>query len=171
VTPGTGDILWSHGDLPYPDRDPLLLPEGRIFVPFQEYGAMLQVAGDGAPRDVRELWRSEFLKNSYSPAVHHEGAVYGAGSGYLACLSAAGGETLWKRRFGDISLIRVDDHLVVFGSMSGRLHLVPASPAGYTEAATLSVFSGGHSLTPPSFAAGRIFLRGAREIAAVRVGQ
>jgi outer membrane protein assembly factor BamB len=165
---GDGEMLWSQPGLPYPDRDPLLLPDDRVFLALQEFGAMLQVSTE--PWAVRELWRSELLSNSYSPAVHHQGAVFGFGGGSLRCLAAATGETLWHQRFGDGAMVRLDDYLVVFGSMSGKLHLVAASREGYREAASLRVFpSGNYSPTPPSVGAGRIFLRGAREMAAVRI--
>ncbi|MDH3224534.1 MAG: PQQ-like beta-propeller repeat protein [Gemmatimonadota bacterium] len=164
-----GDALWSHAGLPYPDRAPLLLEAGHVFIPFQEFGAMLEVTESG---DVRELWRSEGLRNSYSPAVHHAGAIYGFGGPRLMCLDVASGETLWQHRLGEGSLVRVDDHLIVSSSMGGGLTLVAASPDGYREKAALEVFpSGGSSFTPPSFGAGRIFLRGAKEIAAIRLGR
>jgi len=163
-----GDMLWSQPGLPYPDRDPLLLPDDRIFLALQEFGAMLQVTTE--PWAVRELWRSELLSNSYSPVVHHQGAVFGFGGGSLYCLAAATGEALWRQRFGDGALVRLDDHLVILNSMSGKLSLVAASREGYREVASLRVFpSGRYSLSPPSIGAGRIFLRGAQEMAAVRI--
>jgi len=50
------------------------------------------------------------------------------------------------------------------------LRLVPATEDGYSEVAKLQVFpSGHHGPSAPSFGAGRIFIRGAGEIAAVRL--
>ncbi len=159
---------WSHAGIPFPDRSPLVLPDGRIFTAYQEYAAMVEVAPGS--RTARELWRSELLSNSYSPAVHHQGSLYGIGGGQILCLDAATGKALWRQRLGRGSLIRIDDHLAVFGSMSGRLHLVPASPAGFMQIASLPVFPrGDHGATPPSFGAGRIFVRGSGEIVAVRL--
>ncbi len=169
LRPADGAQVWSHGGIPYPDRSPLVLPSGRVFAAYQEYAAMYQVAAGS--RTARELWRSELLGNSYSPVVHYRGALYGLGSGQLLCLDAATGNARWRQRLGMGSLIRIDDHLAVFGTMSGRLHLVPASPAGFAETASLAVFPrGNHGATPPSFGAGRIFVRGSGEIAAVRLG-
>ena len=121
--------------------------------------------------EVRELWRATDLRDSYSPAVHHRDAIFGMGGGRLMCLDSADGRTLWAQAIGSGSLVRVDDYLVVFASRSGRLHLVEASRDGYKEVAPpLRVFpSGDHSLTSPSFGAGRVFLRGKSEIAAVRI--
>ncbi len=169
VRPAGGEPVWSHGGIPYPDRAPLVLAGGRVFVAFQEYAAMFEVSP--TPWTVRELWRSEQLANSYSPTVHHLGSLYGIGGGRLRCLDAATGKTLWQQPAGMGTLIRIDDHLAFFGTRSGRLSLVEASPSGFVVAATLEAFGPGqHGVTAPSFGAGRIFLRGAKEIAAVRLG-
>ena len=132
---------------------------------------MLDISEKLEPSQVREIWRSERLGNSYSPAVHHEGAIYGFGGGHLTCVNATTGEVLWRHAMGDGSLVRVDDHLVVMAAMRGQLHLVAARPDAYQEtAATLTVFPpGNHSPTPPSAGAGRIFLRGKSEMVVVRL--
>ncbi len=120
--------------------------------------------------DVRELWRTEGLSNSYSATVHHLGALYGIGNGRLTCLDAATGQALWEQRVGMSSLVRVDDHLVVFGALSGELRLVAARPDRYSEVAILPVFPNRQNgPAAPSFGAGRIFVRGLQEIAAVRI--
>ncbi len=168
---GAGELLWSYSGLSYPDRDPLLLPGDRVFMAFQEYAVMLDVSEKLQPSQVREIWRSERLGNSYSPAVHHEGAIYGFGGDHLTCVKATTGEVLWRHAMGDGSLVRVDDHLVVMAAMRGQLHLVAARPDAYQEtAATLTVFPpGNHSPTPPSAGAGRVFLRGKSEMVVVRL--
>jgi len=167
VRPDSNDILWSHEGLSYPDRDPLLLPGGRVFLAFQEYAAMLELAGQ--PLQARELWRSERLSFSYSLAVYHEGAIYAYGAERLTCLDASSGSIVWEQGVGDGALIRIDDHVVAYGTMTGKLHLVEASRDGFVEVASRLVFPSGGSVTPPSFAAGRIFLRGRKQIAAVRL--
>ncbi len=160
--------LWSHAGIAYPDRPPLLLPGGRVFLAFQEHGAMFEVAAE--PWAVRELWRAEPLNNSYSPTVHRDGSLYGMGNGRLMCLDAGTGAIRWQQRLGMGSLLRVDDQLAVFGSLSGTLRLVAAVPEGYSETARLQVFPAGqHGSAAPSFGAGRIFVRGGAEIAAVRL--
>lgn len=172
VNPETGGVLWSYEGLSYPDRDPLLLPEERLFLPLQEHAMMLQVQREGKASTVRELWRSERLQNSYSPAVHHEGSLYGFGGASMMCLDATSGAVRWAHPLQGGSLIRVDDHLVALSSAQGILRVVPATPKGYTEAASIAVFApGDYTATAPSFGAGRIFLRGAREIAAVRLAE
>ncbi len=168
VEPRGGKPVWSHGGIPYPDRAPLVLPGGRVLMAFQEHAALFDVTPDSGT--VRELWRSQQLAESYSPVVHHRGSLYGIGRGQLLCLDAASGKTLWQRRVGMGALIRIDDHLAFFDSRQGRLSLVAASPAGFEEVATLQVFGPGqHGVTAPSFGAGRIFVRGSKAIAAVRL--
>ncbi|MGD8376700.1 MAG: PQQ-binding-like beta-propeller repeat protein [Acidobacteriota bacterium] len=172
VDPESGRVLWSYDGLSYPDRDPLVLPEERLFVPLQEHAVMLQVQRGGEAATVRELWRSERLQNSYSPAVLHEGSFYGFGGGSMMCLDASNGAVRWTQPLQGGSLIRVDDHLVALSSTQGILRVVPATPAGYTEAASIAVFApGDYTAIAPSFGAGRIFLRGGRELAAVRLAE
>jgi len=160
--------VWSHEGIPYPDRSPLLLEQGRIFLAFQEYGAMFEVSPESWT--VRELWRADRLGNSYSPTVYRDGALFGLGSGHLMSLDADTGKINWQQRLVAGSLLRIDDHLAVFDSMGGTLRLVPATPDGYSEVARLQVFPPGQNgPAAPSFGAGRIFIRGAGEIAAVRL--
>ncbi len=163
-----GEPAWSHGGIPYPDRTPVLLSGGRVFMAFQEHAAMFEVSPGSWT--VRELWRSRQLADSYSPVVHHLGSLYGVGRGQLLCLDAATGRTVWRQRAGMGALIRIDDHLAFFDTRNGRLSLVEASPSGFARAATLAVFAPGqHGVTAPSFGAGRIFVRGSKEVAAVRL--
>ncbi len=170
VRPADGELLWSYDGLPFPDRDPLLLSDQRVFFTFQEFAALLQISRDDDRWQVDELWRSQHLDSSYSPAVHHQGAVFGLDAGYLTCLDAGSGEVAWQVPYGSGSLIRVDDHLVVFRVLPGKLELVEAMPDRHSVAASATVFPGGaSSTTPPSFGAGRVFLRSAEEIVAVRL--
>ncbi len=164
--PAPAEQLWSRLEIPYPDRSPVVLSGGRVFLAFQEYAAMFEVSPESWT--VSELWRSVPLSDSYSPAVHHRGSIYGIGSGQLLCLDAATGKTRWQKGASMGSLIRIDDHLVYFGARNGRLRLVAATPDGFVETATVSSTLRGGA-TPPSFGAGRIFLRGEDEIAAVRL--
>ncbi len=166
--PADKQEAWALEGIPYPDRSPLVLSESRVFLAFEEHAAMFEVSAESGT--ARELWRSEQLSNSYSPAVAHGGSIYGIGRDRILCLDAATGRTLWQEPAGIGTLIRVDDHLVHFGTQSGWLRLVAASPEGFHEAAALPVFPRGkHGVTAPSFGAGRIFVRGRNEIAAVRL--
>ncbi len=170
VDGSSGSLLWAHEGLPYPDRNPVLLPGDRIFMPVEEAGVMLRLAGEGRTRRLEESWRVDHLKDSYSPAVFSGGFLYGFDHNFLTCLDTASGEARWRQQLSGGSLILVDDHLLVLGQISGKLHLVAASPEGYRERARAQVFEAGQSsFAPPSFAAGRIFLRSSEEMAAYAV--
>jgi hypothetical protein len=55
----------------------------------------------------------------------------------------------------------------VLSRASGNLHLVQATPAGYTEVFQAAVLTpGATSITGPSAAGSRVFLRNVEEIAA-----
>jgi hypothetical protein len=69
-------------------------------------------------------------------------------------------------------VILVDGHLVVLSSASGEVRVVEATPAAYREKAKLPVLArGARSDAPPSFAAGRIYVRSDEEVAALSVGR
>jgi hypothetical protein len=65
------------------------------------------------------------------------------------------------------TLVGIGEHLLVLNRGSGNLHLVKASPAGFSEVFQTAVFTpGATSITGPSTAGNRIFLRNVEEIAA-----
>ena len=171
VRPEDGSLLWSHEGLGYLDRIPLLLPGERIFLAQERGAVMLQLRLVESGWRVEELWRSADLKDSYSPAVHHEGSIFGFDGNRLVCLDAANGKLRWRREVGQGSLILVDGHLVILDALSGQLRLARAAADGLDERARTEVFADGGSYAPPSFAEGRIFVRGASEIAALEIAR
>ena len=61
-------------------------------------------------------------------------------------------------------------HLLVLSRASGNLHVVQASPAGFTEVTRAAVFTpGATSMTGPSIAGRRIFVRNSEEIVALAI--
>lgn len=55
-------------------------------------------------------------------------------------------------------------------AMAGNLHVVQASPAGFTEVIRAAVFTpGATSMTGPSIAGRRIFVRNSEEIVALAI--
>jgi enterochelin esterase-like enzyme len=117
---------------------------------------------------VAELYRSNALGGNYAPPVHHEGHLYGFRGQILTCVNAETGERVWRSREpGGDGLILVDGSLVIFGA-KGNVVVAAATPEGYVEKARLQALEGS-SLTWPSFADGRIFVRNLEEMAAVEV--
>jgi outer membrane protein assembly factor BamB len=118
----------------------------------------------------REAWTTPRLKNSLSPTVFQDGHLYGFNSGHLVCLDAATGELVWRERVYAGSLILVDGHLLILGAESGELRVGRATSKGYQERLKAPVFNAGAtSVTGPSFAGGRVFLRNVEELVALEI--
>lgn len=109
-----------------------------------------------------------------NPSVHHKGQIYGFGgqSGeFLTCLDAATGKVRWSTRIYRGHLVLAGDTLVVLSNAAGSLRLVAPDPAGYKELLKLDVLApGARTPTPPTVAAGRIFVRNYEEIVGISVG-
>jgi enterochelin esterase-like enzyme/outer membrane protein assembly factor BamB len=172
LDPTTGKQLWEYEHKGEENAStPLLVDNDKLFflAKWQE-SQMLQVQKTGDTFTVTELWKNGNIKQTYNPTVFHEGHLYGYNSRFLTCVNAATGETVWRsRQPGDGFAILVDGHLVI-QTKDGRMHVVKASPAGYKEVASLNIFEK-PVWTPPSFANGKIFVRGLDEIASVEVGK
>jgi hypothetical protein len=98
--------------------------------------------------------------------VAHAGVLYGFDNALLKALDLETGAALWRERgFGKGSLVKVEDHLVVLGE-DGELALVEPSREGLRVKTRQPVLSG-RCWTPPSVAAGRVYLRGLEEIVAL----
>jgi outer membrane protein assembly factor BamB len=171
VDPRTGTVLWSHAALGESRQSPMLLPDDRIFVNVWNESAVLKVTADAGAFKVEEVWRKPVFKSNYSPAVYHDGHLYGMNGIFLTCLDAASGELKWREKVYNGSLILVGDHLALLGERSGNFHLIAASPEGFREKLRVPVFNpGAKSVTGPVFAAGRFFLRNTEELVALEVG-
>jgi outer membrane protein assembly factor BamB len=173
LSPADGSLLWSHPRPKEnePSRGPVVLPDGRVFVPSWNEGALLAVTREGGAFKAAEVWRRPVLKNSYSPTVFHDGHLYGFNGQYLVCIDPATGDVKWRQKVYSGSLILVDGHLVVLGESSGDLRVAEATPAGYREKLKAAVFNpGSSSFTGPSWAGGRVYLRNVEEMVALEIG-
>ncbi|MDX1389025.1 MAG: PQQ-binding-like beta-propeller repeat protein, partial [Acidobacteriota bacterium] len=169
--PDTGKVLWEY---PYGEGDnsgsatPVFVGEDRLLVGISGKAAVFKVSRDGDGFAVKELYRSNALGNNYAPPVYHDGHIYGYRGKILTCVKAEDGARVWRSREpGGDGLILVDDHLVIFGGL-GNVVVAAASPEGYQEYARFKALDGS-SLTWPSFADGRVFVRNVQEMAAVAV--
>ena len=185
----TGELLWSLEARQADKEMPVSLStgdddSGRLFVPTWNEGLLVEVerVGEGpAATDeekvgrasdgrwtARALWTTPFLKHSYSPTVEHRGALFRFNRNVLTCFDPESEEVVWRQRLGEGSLIRLDDHLVVWSE--GKLRLAPADPAGYRETAALTLSNPpSRTVIPPAFADGVIYVRHPERIFAVRV--
>ncbi len=173
----TGDVLWktAHGGKFYPgpglaSMNPVALGESRfLLTDTPDSSKVVELAPDESGQiSLRPVWSSRSIRGSYAIPVYREGFLYGYNSRFFTCVDASTGEMVWRsRQPGDGFPMLVDRHLVVM-TKKGGLHVAEASPEGYREVASLALFEDG-SWTPPSFADGRIYVRGLGAIAAVEL--
>jgi len=171
LAPDTGRVLWEHA-LGEQDRagsaTPTHIGADRFMVYLGGDAAAFRVLRAEAGFAVEELYRSNALGETYAPPVYHDGHLYGFRGQILSCIKADTGERVWRSRPpGGDGLILVDGNLVLFGAQ-GHVVVAAATPEGYRERARLQALAGS-SLTWPSFADGRVFVRNLNELAAVAV--
>ena len=167
--PATGKPLWTQE---FPDgtrggsTTPTYIEDDRFLVLMAGDARVFKVAKTGAGFEVKELYKSNALGGSYAHPVYHDGHLYGFRGQILTCANASTGERVWRSREpGGDGLILVDGKLVIFGS-KGDVVVADASPEGYHERMRIHALAGS-SLTWPSFADGRIFVRNLDALAAV----
>jgi outer membrane protein assembly factor BamB len=141
----------------------------RIFLS-ASYGTgavLLQVAGDS----LKTIWSSDdVLSNHYSTSVHRDGYLYGFEGRQefgqsLRSVDLASGKVMWTvDRFGAGSLLVAGDRLVIVRE-SGELVLAPASPKAFAPSARAPLL-GGVVRAYPALAAGRLYVRNERTLAA-----
>lgn len=168
----TGDVLWTQplGEgVRAGTSNPTYVGEDRFLINTSAGATVFRVSRDAAGGfKAEELYKSNVLGQSYAPPVYYDGHVYGFRGQVLSCMDVENGERVWRSRApGGDGLILVDDHLVIFGS-KGNVVVAPATPEGYEERARFQALDGS-SLTWPSFADGRVYVRNLEDMAAVEV--
>jgi len=171
LDPGDGSLLWTH---PLGEEDrvatstPTFIGEDRFLTFITGDAVAFRVSRSETGFAVEELYRSKTLGGTYAQPVYHEGHVYGFRGQVLACMNAETGERVWRSRPpGGDGLILVDGRLVIFAA-KGNVVVADATPEGYRERARVQALEGS-SLTWPSFAGGRVYVRNLEEMAAVAV--
>jgi outer membrane protein assembly factor BamB len=165
-----GGLLWE-----FPWRtfngintsQPLLIGGDRLFVSsgYDQGAALIQVSSAGETFTVRELWRTNRMKNQFTSSVHHDGFIYGLDESILACLDASSGALKWKGgRYGYGQVMLADGHLIVT-TEDGELALVRATPERHVEIARFPVLEG-RSWNHPAMADGYLLIRNINEMAA-----
>lgn len=170
----SGEILWQipHEGEFYPAAGPLTMnpvPVGdhRFFVTASNSNSsVVELApGEDGQMALSRVWTERSIRNTYAIPVYLNGYLYAYSSGFLTCVDATTGTSVWRsRKPGDGFPILVDGHLAIM-TKKGSLHVAAASPEGYAEMAGLDLFE--TSWTPPSFADGRFYVRGLDGVAAV----
>ncbi len=156
-----GDEAWRYEWATSFDQNiatPLRVPDSRVLISEGYDGkgaAMLEVD----PTGVREVWRSEVMRNDFGTCVYLDGFLYGFDGTSLKCVDATDGAERWvKRGHGRGTLIGVDGHLVVLGER-GQLAIVQARPDAYTESTHVKQVIAGKCWTAPSLADGALYVR------------
>ncbi len=174
IDSSNGKVLWdyAHGGAgPRGAMSLVPVPAGvdRLFLAFKDNAStVVKLTREAGKVEGKQLWESRSIRNSYNVPVYHDGYVYAYSSRFLTCVDAVTGESKWRsRKPGDGFTILVDGRLVVL-TKHGSVHVVAASPDGYEDLASLTVFED-MAWSPPAFANGHIVVRGLKEIARVRV--
>ena len=175
VTPGEGQLLWSIAGLGADKvlaNPPLVLPDDRVLYSTWEESVMLKIARQGSALTATELWRSPRLRAYNGPTVYRGGLLFAFVGPWLVAADATTAEPKWREKLGEGTLIGVGPQLVVLSQTTGDLRVVRASPDGYVELSRTRVFTPEvRSVTGPSIAGNRIYLRNLREIVAYSINR
>lgn len=170
LTPEGGELLWEFPWRTQYDvnaSQPLLLGNDRVFVS-TGYGtgaAAIELTQSGGRFTVRELWRTNRMKNQFTSSLLHDGFIYGLDEAILACIDAATGDLKWKGgRYGYGQVMLADGHLIVL-TEAGELALVRATPERHVELARFPVLEG-KTWNHPAMSGGYLLVRNINEMAA-----
>ena len=175
LTPNDGTLLWDYPWGTYNDitvAQPLLLGNGRIFISssYGSGGAVVEISAFGEKLGIREVWRSNRMKNRFTSSVFYDGFIYGLDEAILACIDPATGELQWKGgRYGYGQVMLASGHLIVL-TEDGELALVRATPGGHEELARFPVLDS-KTWNHPAMAGGYLFVRSLGEMAAFDLRQ
>jgi outer membrane protein assembly factor BamB len=170
VSPGDGRLLWSVDGLGAGvaiATSPIVLPGDRVLYGSWDETVMVKVSKEEGVLRAAEVWRTPRLRAYNGPVIHRSGLLFAVVGPQLVCADAATGEVRWRERTGEGTLVGFGEHLLWLGQSSGELRIVRASPEGYAERFKTQVFRPGvTSVTGPSYADGRLYVRNLREMAA-----
>jgi hypothetical protein len=164
------EVLWEFPWVTDHDASaaqPIVIGDRRVFYS-SGYGTgavVLELSKEGDRFTVREVWRTNRMKNRQSSSVLHDGFIYGLDEGILACLDASTGELKWKGgRYGHGQVLLAGNRLIVT-TEEGELVLVAAEPEKLREIARLPAVEG-RTWNVPAFADGILLVRNAEQMAA-----
>ena len=170
LSPSGGSVLWEFPWRTQYDvnaSQPLVIGEDRVFVStgYGSGAALVEISRDGERFGVREVWRTNRMKNQFTSSVLHEGHIYGLDEAILACLDAASGELKWKGgRYGYGQVMLASGHLIVT-TEGGELALVRATPERHIEVARSPAVEG-KTWNHPAMSDGYLLVRSLSEMAA-----
>ena len=171
ITPAGGELLW---EFPWKTQydvnasQPLILGSNRVFIStgYGSGAALIELtpASDGR-LGVREMWRSNRMKNQFTSSLFHDGFIYGLDESILACIDAATGELKWKGgRYGYGQVMLAEGHLIVL-TEEGDLALVRATPERHVELVRFRALEG-KTWNLPAISDGFLLIRNINVMAA-----
>ena len=175
VEPATGRVVLEHPhggsphDMAAGSAVPVPAGDGRLFVKtHNDKSTMFKIVeGEGGALSAETLWAAPVLRTTYVIPVYHEGYLYGmTGRTVLTCVDAATGEVKWRSREPGDGFPTLAGGDLVIATKERTLHVGPASPAGWSERARLSLFAD-FAWTAPSVAGGAVYARSLGELARV----
>lgn len=151
LSPRDGSVLWDYtgwrcdGAIPHP----VALPDNRFFITggYGAGSAMIQIVEKGDGFEVRELYKTDEVGSQlHQPIAVGDHLFIGSNSNSrkdgLASFSMEG-KLIWRTKdvddapnFERGSFIMADGKLICLDGKTGRLHLLKADPAEYTELAS-----------------------------------
>lgn len=131
-----------------------------------DFGSKLaRVTKSGDTWTAKEEWSNEKHRPYFNDDVGHKGAMYGFDGNRLCCVELATGETKWQgTRYGGQVMILPDMDLVLVLTEKGRVQLVKADPAAFTEVSGFDAITG-KTWNHPAIANGKIYVRNSEEMA------
>jgi outer membrane protein assembly factor BamB len=172
--PVSGEVLWDYPELlPNANRvtQPMILGYGELLFTTgvgQNLGATrLKVESNGSGFRVSKLWFTNKLKPYFNDGVQLGGYYYGFDDKSLVCVDLKTGHLKWnagtKYAHGQLLLLEDAGLLVVVG-VDGRVSLVKADPAEYSEELSFKGISG-KTWNHPVYSNGKLYLRNSTEAA------
>lgn len=129
----------------------------------------LQVTPKDGKWEVKQLWKSRWLKAKFNTMVAIGKHVYGLDEGIMTCLDMETGKRVWKGgRYGYGQFILAGDAFVVL-SEKGEVVFVRATPENFQEIGKFKALDG-KTWQHPIIANGRLFLRNSRQAVCYQLG-
>ena len=170
ITPDKGELLWEYPWKTSYDvnaSQPVVIGGNRVFVS-TGYGtgaALVEIVAADRGLTVREVWRTNRMKNQFTSSLLHNGFIYGLDESILACIDASDGALKWKGgRYGYGQVMLAGDVLIVL-TESGELALVRAVPEQHHELARIPAVDG-KTWNHPAMSDGLLLVRNINEMAA-----
>jgi outer membrane protein assembly factor BamB len=168
VNAKTGELQWFYDWKLYwkvSVADPIIF-DNKVFIScaYDAGCELLDISGN----EPKVLWKNNNMINHFSTCVLIDGHLYGCdGSIYypwrctLTCLDTETGDKKWSKETGPVSLIVVDNKLIVLHE-KGTLYIVEASPTCYQEISSFKILDQNgieRWWTHPVLLRGRIYCR------------